>query len=64
MHLEQITWFGHSPNDRTWKLAENFNNTMEIVADFHRRYPKKLNNRSCITTDGTHVKGGLTILEN
>ncbi len=33
-------WRGHDP-DPTWYLAENFNNSQDLVEDFHRRYPKK-----------------------
>src|SRR5690606_1688663 len=33
-------WRGHDP-DPTWYPADNFNNSQDLVQDFHRRYPKK-----------------------
>ena len=48
-----VDWSGYSPNDRTWEPAENLNNAKETIIDFHRRYPDKPNQNSCIATRGT-----------
>ena len=48
-----VDWSRYSPNDRTWEPAENLNNAKETIIDFHRRYPDKPNQNSCIATRGT-----------
>jgi transposase InsO family protein len=36
----KVSWKGYPP-DPTWYSADNFENSKEIVADFHQRYPTK-----------------------
>ena len=48
-----VDWLGYTPADRTWEPAENLNNTKELVAEFHQRYPNKPTPSSCIATRGT-----------
>ena len=48
-----VDWLGYTPNDRTWELAENLDNTSDLVAEFHRQYPNKSSPNSCIMTRGT-----------
>ena len=51
-----VDWLGYTPNDRTWEPAENLDNASDLVAEFHRQYPKKPSPNSCITTRGTRLQ--------
>jgi hypothetical protein len=36
-----VSWIGYAPNDRTWEPAEHLENSPEIVARYHARYPQR-----------------------
>jgi hypothetical protein len=36
-----IDWEGYTPEERTWEPAESVEHAADVVADFHRRYPKR-----------------------
>jgi hypothetical protein len=48
-----VDWVGYTPEDRTWRPAENVDNAVELVQTFHLRYPNKPNPSSCIMTRET-----------
>jgi len=37
----QVKWTGFHYPDKTWYLAENFENSPEIIREFHEEYPEK-----------------------
>jgi hypothetical protein len=36
-----VSWTGYAPNDRTWEPAEHLENSPEITARYHARYPQR-----------------------
>ena len=34
-----VDWKGYSPQDRTWEPAAHLDNSPDLVATFHARYP-------------------------
>jgi uncharacterized protein YicC (UPF0701 family) len=36
-----MEWEGYEPDERSWESAENIQNTVEIITEFHQYYPNR-----------------------
>ena|SRR5436190_18028614 len=34
-----VDWEGYTPEERTWEPVEHLTRALDLIADFHRRYP-------------------------